>query len=1231
MDEQEEKQPVEEPKDAAPVKHEEPQAKRDVMPEEDYSSTVFSPGEVINNTYKIEKLIGRGGMGEVYRAKDIELGTDVALKVVSKAFSRDNSHALDMLRNEAKKSASLRHKNIVSVLGLKYEESKGAWYVIMEYIDGGSLHSILDRQNPISEEQAVVIVQEIANALNVAAELKIAHRDIKPDNIMFTSRGEVKLADLGIARHYGSYSWNATKSLSSGFNAGTPEYLAPEQLIDSEYYDIRSDLYSLGVTFYEMITGNVPFEGSMPGLKEQILNNPPPDPRKFNPNVTEWCAQLVLRMLAKNPNDRFSSPKELIEAIDAGPYMFNILQREEMVRNLVAGEHATVIDSKTSWSSSKYSKAEGSSLVFKISMGVMVFSMAVLLGFGTLMFWDWNNQENIPEGLDIVDVFKIDLSNDTDVVRRLVVNLLDDGSERLGKLVNNESTADSEKVEKSPEDYKKTIDEARETQKRLVKQFERLERLSKGNPRLRDEVEYRLKSISDELDVALDVHDNVSEIVRIYESFGKGDTQAQDALKDMSWISFEMESEVDSNVKECPSGAEKIRLLVAKVKDVQNSLEKIVRGTEDTALVENDREEQEKVENDREEQEKVENDREEQEKVENDREEQEKVENDREDKVENEKTELLTDFKETVITLLEMVNLDSIIKAKDRSSLQNQYETVKNALDEILEKHNALKIELSPEDKAEVDKLLKTRGQLATVAENTTIIRGSYLKAHELYGGFKDVLEVSEINKMCVAVSEDRKNAEDALSKLSSSGYDSARLVPLEDEAKAQIAHLKQWERLLSITYFMKKAKALLAETRTRTGEMVKANHVTPLGNEFNAAKKALNEIKSLSDSLKIELTSDEKAEIERLSEEGKRLDKEIACVQKIVWDYLTTSEIYVNIKMISRIDNRYKHGSTTITECRSDAEKNLQNMSMGAWRRELEPQVAKIAQMESFILNKPLVLLMEKTEKLLKEAKAEEAALAKADEGIFSKGRFELDKVPIKEAHETIKGLEKEIGGIRKTLASKDFVPTPEKKAEVDKLMKECEQQMEKLEKDANGFEDKLKADLNNFKAKVVAVGKQSFQWIDDDMKAKAITRMEQAFEFMDKAVASQNIDGKWLQKRLEVMGIQQLLEVMSLEDLTLAGKLNDVRKINDLLRNDLKSTNFCTALDALAAEIDKGNDGGRAELLNGIMGNLSAFKDNLERVNNANFTRNGADERERRYKGIREKLEMIEGKLKK
>jgi hypothetical protein len=97
------------------------------------------------------------------------------------------------------------------------------------------------------------------------------------------------------------------------------------------------------------------------------------------------------------------------------------------------------------------------------------------------------------------------------------------------------------------------------------------------------------------------------------------------------------------------------------------------------------------------------------------------------------------------------------------------------------------------------------------------------------------------------------------------------------------------------------------------------------------------------------------------------------------------------------------------------------------------------------------------------------------------------------------------------------------------------------------------------------------------------------------------------------------------------LAGKLNDVRKINDLLRNDLKSTNFCTALDALAAEIDKGNDGGRAELLNGIMGNLSAFKDNLERVNNANFTRNGADERERRYKGIREKLEMIEGKLKK
>ncbi len=347
---------------------------------------VFAKDEIVDRSYKVVRMIGRGGMGEVYRARDVELGTDVALKVVSQAFSRDNKHALDMLRNEAKKAASLRHKNIVSVIGLKYDERKGVWYVIMEYIDGGSLHAVLDRETRLSEEQAVVIVQEIANALHVASGLKIAHRDIKPDNIMFTSRGEVKLADLGIARHYGSLSSSSDNSSSHDYIVGTPAYLAPEQIRDPEVYDIRSDIYSLGVTFYEMVTGRRPFEGEYQDLRAQILYAPPTDPREFNPQISEWCSALILRMLEKSPDKRFNSPKELIEAMDAGPYVFNILQREELIKKAVAGNHDTIVDSKTSWSTSKYLRKPVSMTAYKISLAVMMLAVIVLLCFGALLF-----------------------------------------------------------------------------------------------------------------------------------------------------------------------------------------------------------------------------------------------------------------------------------------------------------------------------------------------------------------------------------------------------------------------------------------------------------------------------------------------------------------------------------------------------------------------------------------------------------------------------------------------------------------------------------------------------------------------------------------------------------------------------------------------------------------------------------------------------------------------------
>ncbi len=295
--------------------------------------TMFVEGREIGK-YIIEKRIGKGGMGEIYLAKHKTLGIYRALKVLCMDMRKDNSEFFERFIREAKLASEIRHNNVVGVIDVETNPS-GLPYIVMEYVDGGSLRSSLNTNKKLSEEQAVVIVEAVASALQTAEMHSIVHRDIKPDNIMFTKQGDVKLADLGIAKK-GDIDNDLTRT---NMLIGTPAYLSPEQAQNAKHVDCRADIYSLGATFYEMLTGEIPYPGSNPyEIIHKLVADPVPDPRKINPEVSAASAMIVMKMLAKNAKDRFQNASELLEMMDRTfpPHTAN--ETAELIKKVIAGE-----------------------------------------------------------------------------------------------------------------------------------------------------------------------------------------------------------------------------------------------------------------------------------------------------------------------------------------------------------------------------------------------------------------------------------------------------------------------------------------------------------------------------------------------------------------------------------------------------------------------------------------------------------------------------------------------------------------------------------------------------------------------------------------------------------------------------------------------------------------------------------------------------------------------------
>jgi serine/threonine protein kinase len=213
----------------------------------------IEPGDVIGRCRIIREL-GRGGVGTVYLATHQTLQIEVALKVLSPALSLDNPALAERFIREAQMAARIRHPNVIAVMDAAYDETTGLYFIVQEFVGGGSLSWHL-RNGPLTEQKALAIITGIAQALVVAEENSIVHRDIKPDNIMLDARGTAKLADLGLAKN--AIDNQITLTLGGSF-MGTPAYMSPEQARDAKVADTRDDIYSLGATFYECLTGQPP-------------------------------------------------------------------------------------------------------------------------------------------------------------------------------------------------------------------------------------------------------------------------------------------------------------------------------------------------------------------------------------------------------------------------------------------------------------------------------------------------------------------------------------------------------------------------------------------------------------------------------------------------------------------------------------------------------------------------------------------------------------------------------------------------------------------------------------------------------------------------------------------------------------------------------------------------------------------------------------------------------------
>ncbi|MEV4064911.1 Stk1 family PASTA domain-containing Ser/Thr kinase [Nonomuraea dietziae] len=263
----------------------------------------------LGGRYELDGVVGRGGMAEVYRARDIRLDRIVAIKTLRADLARDHTFQA-RFRREAQSAASLNHPAVVAVYDTGEDTSEGAPvpYIVMEYVDGRTLRDLLRADRRLLPERAVELVDGILRALDYSHRGGIVHRDIKPANVMITRNGDVKVMDFGIARAMADSAATMTQTAQV---IGTAQYLSPEQA-RGERVDARSDIYSTGCVLYELLTGQPPFTGDSPvAIAYQHVREEPIPPSQIDPEIPKWADAIVLKAMAKDPAHRYQGAGEM--------------------------------------------------------------------------------------------------------------------------------------------------------------------------------------------------------------------------------------------------------------------------------------------------------------------------------------------------------------------------------------------------------------------------------------------------------------------------------------------------------------------------------------------------------------------------------------------------------------------------------------------------------------------------------------------------------------------------------------------------------------------------------------------------------------------------------------------------------------------------------------------------------------------------------------------------------
>lgn len=261
-------------------------------------------GSLFAGRYLILESLGRGGMGRVYRALDKKLDVEVAVKLLRPEVAADEG-IIQRFKNELKLARAISHPHVCRMFDMS--EDQGTHFITMEYVPGEDLKTTVHRVGPLGLSKALSIAKQIAEGLAAAHKLDIVHRDLKPQNIMLDRNGQVRIMDFGISR-----SLRAKGMTADGMMIGTPEYISPEQA-EGKKIDARTDIYAFGAILFEMVTGQVPFDGDTTlSIILKHKTEPPPDPKKLNPGLPKELGHLILKCLEKNRDRRYASAQALL-------------------------------------------------------------------------------------------------------------------------------------------------------------------------------------------------------------------------------------------------------------------------------------------------------------------------------------------------------------------------------------------------------------------------------------------------------------------------------------------------------------------------------------------------------------------------------------------------------------------------------------------------------------------------------------------------------------------------------------------------------------------------------------------------------------------------------------------------------------------------------------------------------------------------------------------------------